>query len=382
MIQKRKNVLLVRNAEFKDFGGGERFPVLLAEILNKYGYASYVASRSPLVLNFASNKSIKTIKGWWWKRQNWSGLRVTLTPFYFLWQLILFFWYIYIVVKNKVSILHLQGKDDFIAGTIAGKLLRKKVIWTDHADLKHLFNNLYVWYKNPIGKAVYLCGLMADSIVIVSQNEYQLIFNKIKSNNRLKNKIELIYNGVSDSKYKYHKKSNKLTTFGLATRLVVDKGFSEAIEAFNQLSAKYEDVLMKIIGDGPDSKMFKKQAKNNKKIIFTGHIDDPYSEILNLDIFMHPTYHESFSMSIVEASMLALPIIATRVGGNPEIIIDHKTGLLVDVKDVKSLYSAMEELYLDKKLRSKLAKEARKQYLEKFNFDDIVKNQYIPLYEK
>jgi glycosyltransferase involved in cell wall biosynthesis len=87
-------------------------------------------------------------------------------------------------------------------------------------------------------------------------------------------------------------------------------------------------------------------------------------------------------MSIVEASMLGLPIIATIAGGNPEIIKDRKTGMLVEVKNSDALFEAMEVLYKDKTLRDKLGKAAREQYLEKFNFDDIVKNQYIPLYEK
>jgi glycosyltransferase involved in cell wall biosynthesis len=102
----------------------------------------------------------------------------------------------------------------------------------------------------------------------------------------------------------------------------------------------------------------------------------------SLDVLLHPTYHESFSITLLEASMFGLPIITTDVGGNPEIIINNKTGLLVSPKDEISLFKAMEKLYKSKELRDTLGKNARKQYLDKFNFDDIVKKSYLKIYEK
>ena len=97
--------------------------------------------------------------------------------------------------------------------------------------------------------------------------------------------------------------------------------------------------------------------------------------------YLHPTYHEEFSVSLVEASMLQLPIIATSVGGNPEIIHNNKTGLLIPVKDSTALIDAMEQLYTDRKFRTNLAAAARRQYLARFVFHSIVEDQFIPLYE-
>ena len=66
---------------------------------------------------------------------------------------------------------------------------------------------------------------------------------------------------------------------------------------------------------------------------------------------------------------------------NVEIIKDYETGLLIPSKDTDALYRAMKLLYTDEKLRDKLAKNAREQYLEKFQFNKIVKEKFIPLYE-
>jgi glycosyltransferase involved in cell wall biosynthesis len=378
-----KKVLVIRNAEFHDFGGGERFPIFLSQSLLKAGYSGLVVSRSPSLLAFAKENNVKFVRGLWWRRQNWSSYRVLLFPIYIIWQLVLYFWYLILIIRENPIALHIQGKDDFIAGTLAAKTLGRKIVWTDHADLKHIFKNLYIWYKNPVGKIVYLCGLLADNIVYVSENEKYLICKNLSPSSPLRVKMILVHNGVQDSNGLYSKENNRdQLIYGLASRLVTDKGIGEAISAFIRINKAHTKTKLVIYGDGPEANKFKRKAEGNRSIIFKGHVTNPLPVMKNIDIFLQPTYHEAFSVVLVEASMLGLPIIATRVGGNPEIIIDHKTGILVDPQNTDSLYDAMEELYKNKILRDDLGKAARKQYLEKFNFDDIVKNQYIPLYEK
>ena len=79
--------------------------------------------------------------------------------------------------------------------------------------------------------------------------------------------------------------------------------------------------------------------------------------------------------------MLSLPIIATAVGGNTEIIHNEQTGLLVPSKDTQALKEAMERLYKDSALQNELGVSARQQYLESFVFSNIVLSTFIPLYK-
>ena len=79
--------------------------------------------------------------------------------------------------------------------------------------------------------------------------------------------------------------------------------------------------------------------------------------------------------------MLQKPIIATNVGGNPEIIKDHKTGLLISEKSVPELKAALQEMIDNPELRQKLAAGARKSFESSFNFEVIVEKGFIPLYE-
>ena len=78
--------------------------------------------------------------------------------------------------------------------------------------------------------------------------------------------------------------------------------------------------------------------------------------------------------------MLERAIITTAIDGNMEIIENHQNGLLVPSKDVAKLRNAIQTLLDDKKLRTQLAKSARKTYLKRFNFSEIVERNFIPIY--
>lgn len=255
------------------------------------------------------------------------------------------------------------------------------VIWTDHADLKHIWLNLLVWYKNPVGKLVYLASFLANTITVISKNEYQEVSHHLPKESKIRDKLKIINNGSPDVKNQYHRVRSDKFTFCSTNRLVTDKGLSEMITAFKRFHGKYPDSQLILVGNGPEENDFKQLAQDELSIIFKGYQSDPLSFVAASDVLLQPTYHEGFSISILEGFMMEKPVIATSVGGNVEMIKDGKTGLLIPAKDSESLYEAMEKLYNDPALRKRLAKNARAQYEKRFVFDVIVKKEFIPLYE-
>mgnify|MGYP000953037455 FL=1 len=372
--------IIIRNAAPYDFGGGERFPVFLARELQDLGHLPIIMSRHAKLRDYAKHEKVPYRRSWWWSKQNWSGRQALMIPLYILWQLILTLYYIIQFRRYQPDVIHLQSKDDFIAGSIAGKIIGARVVWTDHADLKHIWRQVDVRYKNPTGKIVAWAARFTDIITVVSQSERRLVTDNLPPNSPIHRKIVVVYNGINDQKPKHMPPKNKLFTFCISGRLVIDKGIREAIAAFRQFHAVHSDSRLVLIGDGPDRLQFERQAKN-LPVIFRGYKTNPLPEVAAADVYLHPTYHEGFSVSLVEASMLQLPIIATSVGGNPEIIHNNKTGLLIPVKDPTALRDAMERLYTNHKLRANLAAAARRQYLTLFVFHAIVEKQFIPLYE-
>ena len=377
-----KPILIIRNAYSHDFGGGERFPVFLAQSLRKFNYKPIIVSRHPVLLEFAGKNGIVTRRGWWWSKQTWNGLHVALFPAYAIWQTALYLWYHHLFATTKPRVVHIQSKDDFIAATYAAAHLGIRVVWTDHADLKHIWKNIRMPFKNPLGKWVYRAAHHAEAITVVSNSELHEVTQYLPSVSPVRNKLMVIYNGCADVLDHYPVTSHADFIYVIASRLVVDKGVGEAIDAFTRLHTDHSDTRLIIAGDGPHRQRFHEQAAQIDAIEFIGHQNDPYQAISQGDVFLQPTYHEGFSVVLVEACMLARPIIATDVGGNSEIILNNKTGLLIPAKDAAALYKAMKRLYRNTKLCTQLAQTARTQYEGRFVFDTIVEEGFVPLYEK
>lgn len=378
----RKTVVLIRNAQPYDFGGGERFPVFVAKVIKRDYGTPVIISRSPSLLKYAEDLGIQTVHGVWWRNQQWSGARVLLFPLYILWQIFLFCWYLVTFIRLNPQVVHIQSKDDFIAATFAGRIVGATVIWTDHADLKHIWRNLRVWYKNPVGKFVYIASYLADKITVISKSEYREVTRHLPQRSRTRKRIIIIHNGSPDLHSNYQSTSSDVFTFCSTNRLVSDKGIGEMISAFMRFHKKFPNSRLMLVGNGPEEEYFKKLAISEPAIVFAGFQSDPLSFVASSDVLLQPTYHEGFSISILEGFMLQKPVIATSVGGNLEMIEDGSNGLLVSVKDADSLYRAMVLLHNDPSLLKKLAKNGRDLYAKQFVFDNIVKKEFIPLYDK
>ncbi len=377
-----KKTLIIRNAYHYDFGGAEKFAVNLAAELSKHNMQPVLITRSPQLLKHAQQMHVKHKRGWWWSRQDYSGANVLLFPFYLLWQILLTLWYVQLILHMKIDIVHPQSRDDFVAATIAGRLLRKRVVWTDHADLKYVFANHRVWYKNPVGKLVYLASKLAHYITLVSQSEQLLIETALGIT--LPAKYKVIHNGISDQNVVPHPRPHgeqEAIIYCSTSRLVTAKGIGELIEAFTQISRQNPSVRLWIVGYGPEADHFKQLAQHVPTITFFGHKDDALPFVAACDIFVHPSYHEGFSLSLVEAIMLGKPAIACRVGGNPEIIRDGQNGLLVPAKDAQLLAGAMLKLAKEPQTRKMYGVAAREDYVKSFVFESIVKEKFLPLYE-
>lgn len=369
-----KTVAMIRNSKKGDFGGGEKYPIITGEILSDNNFKVVIMSSNRTTLEAAEEEKLKTILSPWWAFQNFSGIRVFFSPLYLCWQIYLTTWYMWFFQKNNIDIVYPQSRDDFISASIAGKILHKKVIWTDHADLKHIYMNNKVWYKNPVGKLVYFISKHVDTVTLESNSEKNLIE---KSLGELVPKNYLVMHiGVVDV-YKNPSRKRSDIVFVSTSRLVDDKGIGELIEAFSEIDKP--SVKLLICGSGKDEYKFKQMAKDIKNIEFLGFVKDIPAILSKADVLIHPTYHEGFGLSLVEAEMYGLPIIASNIGSIPEIVKDGVNGILVPVKDVQALEKAIRTIVNNSELRIKMGAESRKIFLRDFQFDKIVREKLIPL---
>ena len=152
-------------------------------------------------------------------------------------------------------------------------------------------------------------------------------------------------------------------------RLSREKGHAHLIKAFASYCArnKADDPALILVGDGPESASLRQLAASclpAKSVIFTGHRDDVSGFYGLADIFVLPSLTEGTPNVLLEAMAAKVPVIATNVGGIPELATDAVNALLVPSADVTALSEAMEQLLSSSKLRQELSSAAGKVVLE------------------
>lgn len=154
--------------------------------------------------------------------------------------------------------------------------------------------------------------------------------------------------------------------FGFVARLTRDKGTSELIKAFRKLSEDNPKVKLLMLGrtdsTNPPDKEDMEWAAGSDRVILPGKVpaDEIAAYMSAIDILVHPTYREGFSMVLQEAMAMGLPIITTDIPGPSEVITEGKTGVLVPAKDVEALYKEMKSLMGDPHRMDRFSRDGRR----------------------
>lgn len=155
-------------------------------------------------------------------------------------------------------------------------------------------------------------------------------------------------------------------TFGLLARGVAEKGWGEALEAFRGLRSRIQaPVRMIFIGDGPEIQRLRDEVKPDEGVEIAGHQADTSEWIAKCDVGLLPSYFtaESLPNAIIEFQAQSRPVIATRVGGVPEML--ESSGITVPLDavtgraDVQALSAAMQRMVEDAPFRQSCANGAR-----------------------
>lgn len=377
----KKKAFLIRNVAPEMYGGGETYQIELGLLLRKNGFEPYIVTASCDLLKEAKKKGIETIKSPYLNRQNWSGWRNIMFPIYFVKIMRLRGWYRRIFEKYNPKAINIQSRDDWIAATSVAKKMGITTLWTDHMDMRSwVLINVNVWYKNLIGKWILRSAQKVDKIIMISDYEKRF-FDDATSNKRLKN-VEVLKNGVDDEyeNFKENRKKIQEKTFCYVGRIVDYKGIKELIEAFKLVVKKYPEAKLNIYGDG-DLDTYKKNSEDCDAIKFYGRTEEPLKVLAENEIFVLPSYREGLSLSLLDAAMMRKKIIASNVDGNPEVVVNGETGLLVPARNVQKLAEAMIWMIEHKKEAEEMAKKAREKYKAEFDFEKIFKEKMLPLYK-
>jgi N-acetyl-alpha-D-glucosaminyl L-malate synthase BshA len=144
------------------------------------------------------------------------------------------------------------------------------------------------------------------------------------------------------------------------------------------------DAVLVLVGDGPMRSKLEilcRRERIRPWVIFLGK-QLGVMELLSLaDVYLSTSQMESFGLSALEAMSCSVPVVATKVGGVPEVITDREEGFLEEVGEVEALASRVKQLLADRKLRQKMGEKARLKAIKRFNVNAIV-GQYEDYYRK
>jgi glycosyltransferase involved in cell wall biosynthesis len=292
-----------------------------------------------------------------------------------------------LIKKLKPDVIHLNSSKISILGSIATKLcyvLRVPcyVIYTVHG---WVFNEpLAKWKKLFYFFAEKLTAIFKDKIICISKLDYDIAKNRLKIKEK---KLTLIYHGIKpinflsqeEAREKLSQITNyklQITNFAIGTigNLYKTKGLEYLIEAINILKSQFPISLI-IIGEGAERKNLEELIKKyglEKNVFLAGSIKNAAEILPAIDIYVNSSVKEGFPYSILEAMSAGLPIVATKVGGIPEMITDGKNGLLVEPKNPKGLAEKIKTLIENKELRNTLSQQAQKNVKEKFGIGEMI----------
>ncbi len=275
-----------------------------------------------------------------------------------------------IISWEKVDIVHTHAS---FAGRIAGKIAGCKVVMTRHG----LGGGGGGFLKRTTTRLV--SRIFTDRIIAISRAvKISLIESGVPAD-----MITIIYNGIDLSQFGRIEGSLRkelgiapnTPIIGMVARLVPEKGYEYAINAFYHVLKVYPSAQLVIVGDGPLEKSLKNlctQLGIDDHVVFMGYRQNVESIIADFDVFVLSSVSEGLGLALLEAMALGKPAVATATGGIPEVIKHNVNGFLVPSGSDNYLAESIIKALSDKELAKALGTEARKTVNEKFSSKTMI----------
>lgn len=158
----------------------------------------------------------------------------------------------------------------------------------------------------------------------------------------------------------------------------------DCVEIFAKVKEQFPNVRLVMVGDGPERAAVKHRAKVlgiEEDTIFVGKKANIADYLGVSDIFLLPSELESFGLAALEAHACELPVIATRIGGIPEVVNEGESGFLSDIGDVDKMAADTLKLLRDNEMRTAFGTRGRELSIQRYSTEAIIP-QYIAFYEK
>lgn len=169
---------------------------------------------------------------------------------------------------------------------------------------------------------------------------------------------------------------------GTVARLDPVKDLGTLVAAAAEAARVRPSLCLAIVGDGPERVALETAAHAlgvAARIRFLGHRDDARALVAGMDVFANSSTSEGISLTLLEAMAAELPVVATRVGGTPEVVVDGETGRLAPARDPEALSAALLDVATDSARARSWGAAGRARLLQHFTIAEMVR-RYVAVY--
>ena len=276
--------------------------------------------------------------------------------------------------RLKPDVLHTHNLAAHLLGATAARIARVPVV----VHTKHGRYDTRSW-RRALG--VRAASALSSMVVPVSEDSAReaLLFEGVSAR-----KIRVIHNGVdvmgiTPGDRFSRPPGSKAVSVG---RLAVVKDYPTLLRATRQVVDAIPSFRLDLVGDGPERaalEALRSELGLDHEITFLGERSDVGERLQSADVFALSSTSEGLSLGLLEALAAGLPIVATRVGGNGEIVTDGETGRLVPPADPGALASALIDVLTDQPRLIAMGRAARQRAEESFSLAKVV-GRYESLY--
>ena len=281
-------------------------------------------------------------------------------------------WQFYALLREwKPTILHSSLFHANLVGRLVGRLAGVPIIISCRQNisiggrLREALNRMTVWLDDRV---IAVCELARQAELKATKlppEKVVTIYNAVDIDHLMQNKQP-----VQESIRTSYNIAAEAILIGTACRFHPQKGVHNLISAFAKVQEGYPQTHLVLVGDGELREELELQVERlalSQSVTFTGLRTDIPNVLSELTLFVLPSLWEGLPMVLLEAMAIGCPVVATNVGGTPEIVLSGQTGILVEPDNPHALTGAITRLLMDVELRNRQVHRASRRVEEHFS---------------
>ncbi len=296
-----------------------------------------------------------------------------------------------IIRNEKIAIVHTHNSKAGFLGRLAGRMARAPVVI--HTVHGFAFHDAESWWRRLLFRRLErMAASWADHTIFISE---PMIEWARREGILAHTAYSKIYSGIDVPAFQQYERSDRTglrqelgldendRVIGFVSKLWEGKGHAVALEAMVRVRTAVPRAKLLLVGEGPLAGELQAQSRAlgiESCVVFAGFRSRVAELTWLCDLCILPSFYEGMGRVLLEAGACGKAVVASRVGGIPDVVLDNETGFLVPPGDPDALASAMMRLLLDRDLGARMGARARQHIGEKFNARTMVQ-EIVKLYD-